>query len=271
MSLTFGIAILKTGLMDHLRLPARRNALLRAVGMRATRKGAGSFTTDTDLSEDAQITILRRSGLEIWTGYPIAYMIEAMHQTSPALPRTEALFIAQERHAGLSLTQYIKGGHYGPGTAGPDTGKNTWRRTFQVGQTIPRSCAMDAAARDLADELGAPLDLVERALKGTRGKGFYGLAWHDTKAAWVMARSLAKNAWEAPTQLQQINPRSYAKTGKPFPLGTAKATAFLTHDGLNYEVQHMAIARYLGARLDTVAGLALLDGKSCKRFDISRI
>ena len=271
MSLTFGIAILKTSLLDQLRLPARRTALLRAVGMCANPKGAGPFNAETDLSEDAQIAILRRPGFEIWTGFPVAYMIEVMHEASPSLPKTEALLIAQERHAGLSLTQYIRNGSYGPGTANPTTAGNAWRRTFPVGQkVIPRSAAMDRAVRDLASTLNAPFELVDRVLTGTRGKGLYGLAWHDAKAEWVLARSLATHPWDAPIGLQQLNPRSYAKTGKPFAISATKSTAFLSFDDLHYDVQHRAIALTLTSRLDTQAGLDLLNGTPCERFDIHR-
>lgn len=89
--MTFGVAILKTGLLDRLRLKGWRNALLRTVGMRAIPKGKGTFTSDTDLSEDPQITILRRPGVEVWTGFTIAYMLEVMQETYP-LPQNRRAF-----------------------------------------------------------------------------------------------------------------------------------------------------------------------------------
>ena len=73
MSTALGLAILKTGLLDRARLPQRRAALLRAVGLRADASGTGTFNPETDLSEDAQLTILMGfKGLEVWCGFPVA-------------------------------------------------------------------------------------------------------------------------------------------------------------------------------------------------------
>jgi hypothetical protein len=268
----FGIAFLKTGLLDRLALPKRRNALLHAVGMEADAYEAGPFNPDTDLSEDAQLSILAGfNGLEVWCGFPVAYMVEQMHTASPALPKVEGLFVAQ--HDGIThhAHQYVSSGRYGSGKLTPTSRGTSWARTFRIEDApIPQSAALRAALQDLAEDLGAPFDLVERGYSGMRGKGAYGLAWHERKGKWVMAKSLEPAPDTKLPELQELNPNSYAKTGKPFAatLSRSDGSSFLTQDDLIYEVQHRAIANYLGARIDTQAGLDLLSGQPCTRLSV---
>lgn len=272
MGAPLGIAFLQPGLTWRLSPARARSAILASLDMRMERSAEAPFDADIDLSEDTQLTILTGvQGLEIWCGFPVAYMVERMHQISPALPKFTGLFIAQDEGSGTFLHQGVQKGRYGPGLAHPVGKAATWSRTFLAAQGLPpQSATLNAAFDDLAADLGTDADLLRRATLGMSGAGFRGLAWHADKGAWVLARSLAERVDLEPSELIELNPKSYAKRGKPF---AAKHTqgaisGFLRQPALIYEVQHRAIAAHLGTRLDTTEGLARLNGRPALRHDL---
>lgn len=272
MSLTFGLALLRIGLMDALRRNGRLEGTLAACGMRVEARGTASFDPDVDLSEDTQLTVVTAlPGLEVWSGFPVAYMVERMQQTSPPLPGFSGLFIGQEGGSGTFMHQFIEKGRYGAGGAYPVRKNGSWHRTFPIDQGMPpQSQWHKTAQQSLATEIGAPLALVARAYMGLSGGGFRGLTWCAEQNAWVLARSLADTLDHFPAQAQELNPNSYAKRGKPFAVAPTKGNlpGFLPQSVLFYEIQHRAIAAALGARLDSQDGLDLLRGQPCQRYDL---
>lgn len=273
--MTFGCAIFKTGLIDRLTATRRRSAILRAFRMVADTSTSGLFDVDHDMSEDTQISVVTEfTGVEVWFGFSVGYMIEAMFQARLDLPRFEGLFIAHEKGSRTQMHQYVQAGRYGPGAMIPIQRRASWHRTFRRDDfPIPQCLALDHGITTLAQDLGAPRDLVQRAFSGMSGRGFYGLAWHAEKTEWVIARSLAESPDLEPAQVQGLNPNTYSRRGKPFERVShpGPGDGFLTQVNVFYEVQHRAIAYYLGFRLDTTPALDRLSATACNRFDVRLI
>ena len=254
MSETFGCAIIKIPLTERLRPQTHRNKILQSFGMKVISQEESLFNRDYDLSEDAQLTTAKlSSGLEVWFGWPVAYMIEDTFQHRLQLNKFESFLVAQEKGSSTYTHQYIKGGKLGEGAAIPTRNNSSWHRHFKQSDfPVPKCGNIHAALVEISQEIKAPFELVERCYRGMSGKGFYGIAHHANKGAWVLARSLAEKANFYATEFIELNPNSYRKKGKPFSRSDDESLSFtyLSQSDVFYEVQHRALAFDLGTRID---------------------
>ena len=247
---------------------------LAAFGLEIVEKHEEPIGMFADFEEEAQLTIVPVNGqVELWLGWPVAYMAQDMltlAEPSANLPPSEldALFIVQDRGSQKYLHQYICDGKFGEGLVSCDSTKRVWTRSYRQEDWPPPKCPhLEKALPQFQADIGADEELIKRVYSGGYGKGRYGMAYHPSKEAWVMARSLPDEPNDPPSahcsMLQELNPNSYAKKGKPFQRaeGPKSGVAFLRQADIIREVQQRAIAASAGFRFDQpVLDQALFQG-----------
>jgi len=211
-----GISLRRANPFDE-KTARQREIILNRFGLKHTDVEPSKVDLNLDMMSGKELIILPLDdGREAWLGWSLAIIQDQLLSVRDLkLPNFDAAIFTLDFEDPMFTYQYIENGVLGP--AALNSQKKAWNRVFRK-LPIPQFKERNQAIINVAERLGADLPLVQRAVTGMKGKGFYGMAFHPEKNDWVIARSLAEKPSIEPNMFHELNPNSYKKKGKPTPV-----------------------------------------------------
>lgn len=230
----------------------RRQVILNRFGLSLEGLEPSKVDLHLDMNSQNELVIMPMDdNREMWLGWSIsAIQDQLLSVWDLPLPDFDASIFTLDFENPFFTYQHIKDGALGSGAL--NSSKKAWQRGFKHNGYTPKLTEKDIAIEKITEELEADVGLVKRVIYGMKGRGFYGMAFHPEKQAWVMARSLADDANTPPEMFHELNPNSYKKKGKPVDIGThAKSgLSFLSQQTLFLKMVQDIIWQIFGFRVN---------------------